>query len=556
MHANNLKKRLGDILVDVGVISTGQLAAALDIQKRCGGKLGTILAQMGVINEEVMLAFLGKQCGASYVSLVEFGSIPDEIIHCIPESVVRYQSLIPIAKEGNTLTVAMSDPFNVFALDDIKLMTGFDVQVVISAETEIKDAISRYYTHTEKGVHANLIPVDMPDAGIQPEQENEYFKTFLSNVLQTKAALVYLDPQADMIRVRCRQDGFLQEKTPLKKQAMESILPRLKTMAHLVAGVKNVPQEGRIHSRIDEQDRDIHVSIIPSIYGERVVLRISDPESFHRELACLGFEPETINMYRQYIEASKGLIVISGPLNAGKTTTLYSSLYHLNSPNRDIITIENSVEHIIPGVTQVQMHSCSPGELNKDLQIFLQQNPDVIMISELTDLETARCASKAALSGHLVLSAITANSAVETVSYLSNVGLDPFLVASSLSLVVNQRTVRLICPSCKESYNLQRANLRGLGITNKLPGDSQTISLWRGKGCDHCNHTGYQGRTGVFEVLEMNDHFRSLVLERASENALREAALSGGMLTLQEAVWRKVQAGETTAEEMLRTIKS
>lgn len=556
MPTNTLNKRLGDLLVESGVISAGQLSAALDIQKRCGGKLGAILGQVGAVKEEVLLAFLGKQCGASYVSLKEFGAIPAAVIRTVPESLARGQNLIPIAQDGSVLTVAMSDPFNVFALDDIKIMTGYDMHVVISAEADIAEAIELHYSHTDIGPQSQLMPAELAAADISLDKENEIFNAFLAGILHTNAAIVYLDPQADTVRVRCRQDGFLQEKAPVKKQVIEKILPRLKVMARLAATTDSVPREGRIRTRIDNQDRDIHVTFVPTIFGERVVMRISDPALYQVKLSELGFEPESLSMYRKAVEAARGLVLVSGPLGSGKTTTLYSTLYHLNTPNRDIVTIENPVEHVIPGITQTQMSPRSSETIADDLQIFLVQDPDVVMITELSEREIARCACKAAMGGHLVLSTVTASSALDAVAYLISAGVDPFLVASSLKLVVNQRLVRLSCPQCREQYAIPVSGLRGLNLDNIALLDDTEVMLTRGKGCPHCNHTGYRGSTAIYEVLEMSEALSAYILSGACASSSRDDARPAPTVTLREALWRKVQSGDTTAEEMLRILKN
>lgn len=556
MPTHTLKKRLGDLLVESGVITAGQLSAALNIQKRFGGKLGAILEQTGAVKGEVLLAFLGKQCGASYVSLIEYGDIPAAVIRTVPETLARSQNLIPIALDNAVLTVAMSDPFNVFALDDIKIMTGYELQVVISAEADIAAAIERHYSHTETGPQAQLMPSELPATDISPEQENDFFNAFLSGILNANAAIVYLDPQADAVRVRCRLDGFLQEKSPIRKQVMEKILPRLKVMAHLASKNDGEPCEGRIRTRIDDRDRDIHVTFVPTIFGERVVLRISDPALFQLKLSELGFEAEGLGVYRKAVESTRGLVLITGPLGSGKTTTLYSTLYHLNTPNRDIVTIENPVEHVIPGITQVQMNPGSSDKLADDLQMFLVQDPDVVMITELSDKEITRSACKAALGGHVVLSTLTAASALDAVRQLISAGIDPFLIASSLKLIVNQRLIRLSCPHCKESYTIPLAGLQGLGLDNATLFDDTELTLMRGTGCDHCSQTGYHGRTAIYELLEMNDALRAYILSGARDAVLQEGVRPSPAMTLREALWRRVHIGDTTAEEMLRILKN
>ncbi|MBN1621940.1 MAG: Flp pilus assembly complex ATPase component TadA [Endomicrobiales bacterium] len=552
MKISTLRKRFGDILVDVGIISNSQLKEALETQKITGEKLGTILAQMGVINEEVMLAFLGKQCGVSYVSLNEYGEIPPEVIQSVPESVARYQTLIPISKDPKTITIAMADPFNIFAIDDIKVMTGQDVNVVIASESEIKNAIDKYYSPASK-LQSNLVS-EILDTKTEVS-DDEIINTLISDAVKNKSSDIHIEPQIHSLRIRHRIDGILRENPQLSKKYYEPILNKLKSMAGLNTAEHYMPQEGRIKVKIDEQNIDLRISVIPTITGERIALQILTHKLLCKDLSKLGFETETLAIYKKNIESSSGLIILTGPIYSGKTTTLYSTLAYLNHPDRNILTIENSVEYIIPGITHIQTRNAIGFTQNLTLQSIQKQNPDIIMIDEIHGQETANLTMNTALTGHLVFASLPISTTTNAIIHLNNMGIEPFMTSSALVMVVAQRLMRIICPHCKESYEIPKKNLKSIGIEAKSPKNKETVQLWRGKGCKNCNQTGYHGRTAIFEVLELDDKLRSLILERAPEIVLKQAAIKKGFITLREAAWRKVQSGISTAEEMLRITK-
>jgi len=553
MHITSLKKRLGDILVDVGIISREQLKEALDIQKRTGGKLGDILSRMDIINEEVLLAFLGKQCGVSYVSLKEYGDIPDAVIRSLPESVIRRQTLIPIAKEHNTVTIAMADPFNVFAVDDIKLMTGYDVQVVIALESEIRAAIDKHFSRAaEAAQYASLsgAPAEAVARDKLSDNENQHLNAILSQALFEKSSEVLFEPQANFLRVRFRIDGILYEKPPLPKEIQGKITRQIKQMADLNISEQRSPQDGYTKIKINDQAMDMRVSLIPTIFGEKAQLQIINVLSVHMELSKLGFEPSAMAIYKHKIEKTGGLILITGPIGSGKTTTLYSTLSALNLPSKNIITIENPVKYVLPGITQMQVHTDSGMSFVSLLQAAWRQNADIMLVRELRDQKTAHLAMNIALSGHMVFSTSTSGNTVEALAHLSGMGLEPFLIASSLVMVVAQRLIRVICPQCKESYKATKDSIKGLGIKNA--GEKEKLTLYRGRGCAACAHTGYSGRTGIFEILDIDKDFRALILERAPVTGLQEEAQKKKMMTLRESAWQKVRAGASTVEEMLR----
>ncbi len=550
MQLSSLKKRLGDILVDVGIITPTQLKEALEIQKRNGGKLGAILSQMGALNEEVMLAFLGKQCGVSYISLAEYGDISPETIRAVPESIVRHQLLIPIAKENNTLTVAMADPFNVFAVDDIKLMTGYDVQVVIASESEIYAAIQNYYSHRSEPLAAAALPVKG-----KPPSAGDLVLPLIIEGLKLKAADIHLEPYSDAMRVRYRIDGILYEKSSLPKETHKTVIRQIKTMASLNLEEQEQPQDGLLRAAIDGMGLNVKVCLIPSIYGEKAVLHLTQPSVMCMDLSKLGFDPESLAVYKNKTESSHGLILLAGPIGSGKTTTLYSTLAALNYPDRNIVTIEEHVAYPIPGVTQIQTAPESGFTYATGIRAALKQNPDIVMIGDLADRETASLALTTALAGHTVFSTLTTNGTIESISHLATMGIEPFLITSTITMVVSQRLMRIICPHCKESYEISAQSLHNIGMGLAPHGEHGKVVLSRGQGCPACAFTGYSGRTAVFEMLELNEKLCTLILERAPESVLRDAALERGFFPLREAAWRKVRAGVSTIEEMFRITK-
>jgi type IV pilus assembly protein PilB len=554
MRFTSMKKRLGDILVDVGIITPEQLSDALEIQRRSGGKLGSILSQMGVINEEVMLAFLGKQCGVPYISLAEYGDITIEVLRSLPESVIRSQNLIPLSKEGNTVTVAMSDPFNVFAVDDIKLMTGYDVQVAIAAESDIRAAIVKYFSHLPETTAPLVTDPYLSDLQKGEVPSEQLQNAFLSQAISGRASSVYLEPQSTAVRVRQRVDGQLQERANISKQLALQLISRFKEMAGLDVNEMRIPQEARVKTRISGRELDLKISVVPTIFGERLRLDILDPLSSCVELGILGFETEALSRYKKLIESLRGLVLITGPFDSGKTTTLYSSLAHLNSPDRDILTVEDPVEFVLPGITQVQVDARTGVTIAANLQAFLRQSPDILMVSEAKNHWAAKLAVSAAVEGRLALSSLSMANAEEALKYLFDTGMDPFLISSALTTIVSQRLMRMTCPACKEAYEIPSANLHSFIGDTPLKAIDSKITLWRGKGCTQCNHTGYIGRTGIFEVLQIDDNLRSLIAGRCSDGFLKEAVKSSTP-SLLESAWRKVYRGITTVEEMMRIVR-
>ncbi|MDD5687109.1 MAG: type IV-A pilus assembly ATPase PilB [Elusimicrobia bacterium] len=567
-----LKKKLGDLLVDVGIITPQQLQDATEEQKRRGGKLGVILMSLGYITEDVLLAFLGKQCGVSYVSLSEYGQIAEDIVKSVSESVVRHQNLIPIAKENNVLTIAMADPLNVFATDDLRLMTGCEINVVIASEAEIKAAIEKYYGSKAsmddivkdmevQGVDANVDIVKEVDAGkditsLEAEGEDapviKIVNLLLSGAVKAKASDIHIEPYEKSLRVRYRIDGVLHEVAAPPKRTQNAIASRLKIMSSLDIAERRLPQDGRIKIKVLNKEVDLRVSVLPTAFGEKIVMRILDASSLCLDLSKLGYEPDTLAVYQKNMNIPYGIVLVTGPTGSGKSTTLYSTLAQLNQPDVNISTIEDPVEYVLEGINQVQARPDIGLTFAAGLKSFLRQDPDIIMVGEIRDTETAEIAINAALTGHLVFSTLHTNDAPGAVTRLNNMGIEPFLTTSTVIMVVAQRLVRVICPDCKESYELPADVLISSAMSRKEVGDAKKIQLFKGRGCDNCSNTGYRGRLACYEVMEITDKIRELILDRASTHVIKQAAVENGMTTLRAAALRKVLAGVTTVEEMMR----
>lgn len=569
-----IRKKLGDLLVEVGIITAEQLQEALEEEKIRGGRLGETLMGLGYITEDVLLAFLGKQCGVSYVSLSEYGDIDEEVIKSVPESIARHQTLIPIALEGKTLTIAMSDPLNVFAIDDLRLMTGKEISVVIASETEIKNGIEKYYgakgsmedivKEMELSVKddGNVEIVKKADAGgddiIALEAAGEeapiikIVNLLLGAAVKRGASDVHIEPYEKILRVRYRIDGVLHEVSSPPKKLQNAIVSRLKIMASLDIAERRLPQDGRIKIKVVNKEVDLRVSVLPTSFGEKVVMRILDASSLCLDLTKLGFEPDVLSIYKKNIEVPYGIILVTGPTGSGKSTTLYSTLSTLNYPDRNIITIEDPVEYVLEGINQVQARADIGLTFAAGLRSFLRQDPDIIMVGEIRDTETAEIAINAALTGHLVFSTLHTNDAPGAVTRLNNMGIEPFLTTSTVIIVVAQRLVRVICKHCKEPYEVPTDFLSSIGVKEAEIKGKKKVTLYRGKGCDNCSNTGYRGRIACFEVMEISDDVRELILNRESTHLIKAKARESGMVTLRETAIKKLLTGVTTVEEVMR----
>jgi type IV pilus assembly protein PilB len=563
-------KKLGEMLVEVGIITEEQLQEALEEQKKTGGRLGQNLMALGYITEEIMSAFVGKQLGIPYVSLSEYENISPEVVKSVPEDIARHQTLIPISREENTLTIAMSDPLNVFTTDDLRVVTGCEIKVVISSEAEIKSAIEKYYG--SKGSMEDVLKtMEQQDTGsgslevVEAEKEEtdlaaieaasedapvvKIVNLILGGAVRAGASDIHIEPYEKSLRTRYRIDGVLHEVTSPPKRMQAAVVSRIKIMAQLDIAERRLPQDGRIKIRVMNREIDLRVSILPTAFGEKVVMRILDAASLCLDLTKLGFEADVMSIYKKHIDVPYGICLVTGPTGSGKSTTLYSTLTTLNYPDRNIMTIEDPVEYVLEGVNQVQVKADIGLTFASGLRSFLRQDPDIIMVGEIRDTETAEIAINAALTGHLVFSTLHTNDAPGAVTRLNNMGIEPFLTTSTIVMVIAQRLVRLICEQCKETYEVPVQVLNDLGFGIK---DKEMVTLYRGKGCDNCSNTGYRGRNACYEVMVLNDTIRELILERASTHVIKQKARENGMITLREAAIKKVLKGATTIEEMMR----
>jgi type IV pilus assembly protein PilB len=568
-----MSSRLGEILVKDSLISADQLKQALDYQKKNGGRLGTCLVKLGLVSDDDITAVLSRQYGVPSINL-KFYEVDPAVIKLVPqETAVRYQ-IVPLSRVGSTLTIAMTDPTNVFAMDDIKFMTGFNVEPVVASETAISEAIHKFYGDVESVEELDKVMKDLTgdeaDALELAAEETEMDLASLSkaaeeapiiklcNLILTDAVKrgasdIHVEPYEKEFRVRFRIDGILQNvmAPPLKlKDAMTS---RMKIMSKLDISEKRLPQDGRIMIKYlkdgKKKELDFRVSTVPTLFGEKIVLRLLDKENLRLDMTKLGFEPEALAKFERQILKPYGMVLVTGPTGSGKTNTLYSSVARLNTPETNIMTAEDPVEFQLPGINQVQMKEQIGLNFASALRAFLRQDPNIILVGEIRDFETAEIAVKAALTGHMVLSTLHTNDAPSTISRLMNMGIEPFLVATSVNLICAQRLVRRICSQCKEPLQIQAPALIEAGYSAD---EAAKTTVQHGKGCATCNNTGYKGRVGLYEVMEINDELRELILVGASALEIKKKALEQGMITLRRSGLQKVAAGLTTMEEVLR----
>ncbi len=577
-YLNTTRKRLGDYLVDLGFITDEQLNHSLKEQKEKGGKLGAILIQLGYLTEDILLAILGKQTGVSYVSLQEYGEISEEAIKTVPETIAKNQMLVPIKKEGNVLTIAIADPLNVFATDDLKLLTGCDIRMVVASDNDIKNALDKYYFKKKKKRTGNELKevvqqidkqMDVNQAGnaanvefvkdsiFDVEEDGEsapaikLTNMILSDAVSKGASDIHIEPFENKLSIRFRIDGVLHEESSPPKRAHASLTSRLKVMADMDISERRIPQDGRTKIHIEGRELDIRVSTIPTVFGEKIVMRLLDPEGLQLDLTQLGFDEKELTIFKRNIEAPYGLILVTGPTGSGKTTTLYSAMSILNTPDRNIVTIEDPVEYILPGINQVQAKPDIGLTFANGLRAFLRQDPDVILVGEIRDKETGEIAGNAALTGHLVLATLHTNDSASTVIRLLNMGVEPVLIAATLRMVVSQRLLRKVCSQCRTPYEVTVEELMGLGVTIQLAANTK-VRLFKGKGCEVCHHSGYKGRIGVYEVLELNEEIRQLVVKQAPPYEIKMAATRSGVESLREVAVKKLFAGLTSLEEVIR----
>jgi type IV pilus assembly protein PilB len=603
--------RIGELLLKEKRLTPAQLQEALNYQKTNGGKLGYNLVKLGLIKDEEITALLSKQYGVPSINLTQF-EIDAGVIKLIPAETAHKYQIVPLSRSGATLTIAMIDPTNVFAMDDIKFMTGYNVEPVVASETAVGDAIARYYPAGGAGrAAAKAVPDRKVEKKVEkrpaPQQANlnsaatlemvtkaleetaasvldddvelleemeqidvsslekqggeapviRLVNLMLMSAIQKAASDIHIEPYEKEFRVRFRIDGILYNVMAPPMKFRDAITSRIKIMAKLDIAEKRLPQDGRIKIRFAVEgatkEIDFRVSCLPTLFGEKIVLRLLDKDKLMLDMTKLGFEPESLKKLETAIGKPWGMVLVTGPTGSGKTNTLYSSIAKINTPETNIMTAEDPVEFNLVGVNQVQVRENIGLNFAAALRSFLRQDPNIILVGEIRDFETAEIAVKASLTGHLVLSTLHTNDAPGTISRLMNMGIEPFLVASSVNLICAQRLVRRICAQCKEDHPTPPQAMTDAGFTAE---EAAQVVPKRGKGCERCNGTGYKGRVGLYEVMEVTEELRELILVGASALELKRKAVDEGMITLRRSGLRKVMEGVTTIEEVAReTVK-
>ncbi len=550
------KKRLGALLLEAGYITENQLQYALQLQKNKGIKLGEILLQENIITEKQLIEALEFQMGIPYINLNK-NSIDPQIPQLIPEDLARKYSLIPIKKEGNRLVVAMLDPLNIFAIDDIQLITGLNVQPVFTTKQELLHALEQYYEveSAEKALEEfqQTYQSDINDLDEEILREInqapvvKLLNSLLKQAISLRASDIHIEPFDEMIRVRMRVDGELQEVMELSKAVHSAVITRIKIMGRMNIAEKRIPQDGRVEIKAQGKEIDLRLSILPTVYGEKVVMRLLDRSSFLLTKTQLGFTEKNLIKFNHILQNPNGIVLVTGPTGSGKSTTLYASLHELNQINKNIITVEDPVEYQLDGINQVQVNTKAGLTFSNSLRSILRQDPDIIMIGEIRDTETAQIAVRAAITGHLVLSTLHTNDTASTIIRLMDMGIEPYLVSSSVVGIVAQRLVKRICVHCKTEWTPESKDLYLLGLD-----DSKKITLARGRGCALCNRTGYHGRIAIHEVLEVTKEIRTLIDHRSTLEEIRTKATEQGMTTLHQNCRELVLQGVTTIEELTR----
>ncbi len=594
--------KLGQLLITAQLITEEQLRDAVSLQRKEGGRLGANLVRLGYLSEEGLVGFLSRQWGVPAINLSDY-KIDPSVLKLVPADVARKYFIIPVARVGATLTIAMADPSNVFVIDDVKFMTGYKVEVVVSGESSILHAISAHYRNggsapaeTKNATSKVLVAKDytlsdgefagndmlashddgmtidvdafnkvvgeaLGDIEVVDERDEETAQEverpivklvngILINAIKERSSDIHIEPYENSLRVRQRVDGVMYTVMNLPVKIKSAVTSRIKIMANLDIAERRLPQDGRIKLKLGKKrEVDFRVSTVPCLFGERTVLRLLDKSSLQVDLTKLGFEEETLQDFMRALDKPYGMILVTGPTGSGKTTTLYSALNYLNKIGVNISTAEDPVEYNFHGINQVHVKEEIGLTFASALRSFLRQDPDIIMVGEIRDFETAEIAVKAALTGHLVLSTLHTNDAPSTISRLLNMGIEPFLVAASLILIATQRLIRVLCPSCKQEDRISVPGLMEIGFSRQ---EAEGLTCYKGRGCPECNNSGYKGRLALYEVMPLNDELRSMILEGASADELKKTAVRSGMRTLRVSGLAKIKKGITSVDEVLR----
>ena len=565
--------RLGELLVRENLISLQQLQKAQESQRKNGGRLGFNLTRLGYIEESELTAFLSKQYGVPSINLAEF-EIDPEVIKLVPQEVSEKHQVVPVNRAGASLIVAMADPSNIFAIDDLKFLTGYNIEVVVASDGAIREAITKYYAQEQRNSELNYDEVmaefdeDEIEVGGDDEGMNvvdlersaedapvvKLVNLILIDAIKKGASDIHIEPYEKDFRVRYRIDGVLYEmmKPPLKLKA--AITSRVKIMSQLDIAERRLPQDGRIKLKLGKgREMDYRVSCLPTLFGEKLVLRLLDKGSLQLDMTKLGFEPKPLALFKSAIKKPYGMVLVTGPTGSGKTTSLYSALSELNKSTVNISTAEDPVEYNLHGINQVQMNDDIGLNFAASLRSFLRQDPDIIMVGEIRDFETAEIAVKAALTGHLVLSTLHTNDAPSTISRLLNMGIEPFLVTASVNLIMAQRLARRICSDCKQPIEVPESALLDIQVR---PEEIGSFQVYKGAGCATCSETGYKGRVAVYEVMDFTEELKEFVINGASAAEIKAEASRLGMQTLRMAAVNKLKEGVTTIEEVTRVSAS
>ncbi len=568
--------KLGDLLLKAKLITQEQLAEALKIQQSSGLKLGEALVKLGAVTEDDITETLSAQFGVPSINLSHF-EIDPSVLKLVAADVARKYNILPVNKTGATVTIAMSDPTNVFALDDIKFMTGYNVEPVVASEQSLQLAIDRHYGATRalelKKVMEEMSAVETQDTNLEVVEEAEdeaidlerlaeegeeapvirLVNIILTDAIKRGASDIHIEPYEKEYRVRYRIDGILYEVMNPPPKLREAIASRVKILAKLDIAEKRLPQDGRIKIKMKlagkTKELDYRVSTLPTLFGEKIVCRLLDKDNLMLDMTRLGFERESLNRFEKAILRPWGMVLVTGPTGSGKTNTLYSALSRINTPETNIMTAEDPVEFNLPGVNQVQMKDAIGLNFAAALRSFLRQDPNIILVGEIRDFETAEIAVKAALTGHLVLSTLHTNDAPSTINRLMNMGIEPYLVATSVILIAAQRLIRRVCTNCKGPTEVAPQVLVSLGFT---PEEAKSVQVMKGKGCDRCNNTGYKGRVALIEVIEVSEEIREMILSGASSIEIKRKGIEEGMISLRRSGLVKIKEGITTIEEVVR----
>ena len=556
------KKTLSEMLVELGLLSPEQAREARKEEELTKQPFRKIIVQKGFISEEDLISFMASNMNLPQIELENY-IIDPKIIELIPEGLARKHQIVPLFKIANTLTCAMFDPLNIFAIDELRNKTGFDIEAAVATEKEIKRALNEYYS-AKGGLEEIVKAIDQERLGLKEGEELELKKLqqisgeppiirlvnlTIMQAFHDGSSDIHIEPEEEVLKIRYRIDGILYDQPALPKYLESAVVSRVKLLAGLNIAERRAPQDGRFQMKVENRQIDIRVSVMATVYGENVVMRLLDRSSTVMGLPDLGLSKEVVKSYEKLIQSPHGIILVTGPTGSGKTTTLYASLNAINSSQKNIVTIEDPVEYHLNGIRQIQVEPRAGVNFATGLRSILRQDPDVIMVGEIRDKETAEIAIQAALTGHLVFSTLHTNDASGAITRLIDMGIEPFLITSSLRAVLAQRLVRVVCKDCKEEYIPSEEVLREIGLGSN---QDSPIKFYRGKGCLKCKNTGYKGRIGIYELMAMDEKLHNLIVAKASSEEIKRYCRSSGGLSLRQDGLEKAKAGTTTIEEVLR----